>query len=157
MTLSQQSLHKSLHLNTPSHTKHPADSFPWGTPVGPSTSETSDAISLCHGTWAWTHMLYLHLTFCSLLWVTDVLKKFPAHSPTPSFLTPRHFSLSNLLITCLLLFPGRYLPFPVPTHSPPNSPAEAGLLLIRILLCTSLTAASIHTWLSSHFFVHLGL
>lgn len=29
-----------------SHTRHPADSFPWGTPAGPSTSETSDAVSL---------------------------------------------------------------------------------------------------------------
>lgn len=157
MTVSQLSLHSSLHLNTPSHTKHPAESFPWDIPSGPSTSETSDAISLSATELELEHIcsiFILHFALCYeslMFWM-----KFPTHSPTPSFLTQRHFSLSNLLVTCLLLFPSHYLPFPIPTHSPPNSQAGASLLLIRVLLCTSLTAASIHTWLSSHFLVHLG-
>lgn len=143
----------------PSHTKHPADSFPWGIPSGPSTSETSDAISLS------ATELELELEhICSIFILQFALcyeslmfcMKFPTHSPTPSFLTRRHSSLSNLLVTCLLLFPSHYLPFRIPTHSPPNSPAGARLLLIHVLLRTRLTAASVHTWLSSHFLVRFG-
>lgn len=109
------------------HTWNWEDSFPWGTPAGPSTSETSDAISLCPrnlnlNTYTLSSSPFALHYESLMFW-----RSFPA-TPPPQFSHTEAFFPINLLIACLLLFPSHYLPFPSPHSppSPPNSPAEVG-------------------------------
>lgn len=141
VTLSQQSLHNSLHLNMPSHMKHPEDSFPWGH----TCRSQYQWNQWCNQPLPWNEIehicsifiLYLNFHYESLMFLRSSLPT----PPPPVFSTQRHFSPIQPFNSLLTVVPKPLFTLPIPTHSPPNSPSRGRLYYWSASPCTSLTAA----------------